>query len=578
MSGSIWNPNGWINTAFASLISFLQGGVGAIVRTVQDKLRETVSLEDFGAVGDGVTDDSAATHAACVYCYQSGATLRLAGGKTYKNARLEWHGSFNIEGNGARVKYFGVGTTLIYGIGSGTACVPTAWPNDPSYDPEGNYNTVMYSLTGSLAVGAATVAVTDSTGIVVGDILFIGGEPTSASSQSNYIPRDFEFVQVRSIAGNVLTLNGKLKNAYAAAAAMFKSAGIAKNCSASDIVIDTTEDAYQLVIRSSYNVCMENITFAGDNTVGAATFSQGLQMTNFAATGAAGNFSFARGLVSGVLDGFIFQYKAGMGTEPNCIFVEESFYNLTFNRINSFGGSLSVRQLDMNGTTVKRSVLISDSVFDCTNSPIGATSPFQCGTVAGADIESIGVTYIGGVSTPNTSSYPGIAGDALMWISANQPTDKLKFTGCTIISTNTGACFRQGGGALGSALFDEMTTVTTCDAPITQHTPRGAWISMAGGLLNGFSVAAGSVAQYRMQDKNVHFKGRLNLNGAAAGSNFYLMQAGARPLTEVKEPAATDTTSPAILRVTAAGDAFYVGSAVVPTYIQLDTLSYPIDA
>ena len=39
---------------------FLQAGSGAVQRTVQSKLRDVVSVKDFGAVGDGVTDDTAA--------------------------------------------------------------------------------------------------------------------------------------------------------------------------------------------------------------------------------------------------------------------------------------------------------------------------------------------------------------------------------------------------------------------------------------------------------------------------------------------------------------------------------------
>lgn len=44
----------------ASLIGYTQGGTGADATTVQSKLREFVSVKDFGAVGDGVADDTTA--------------------------------------------------------------------------------------------------------------------------------------------------------------------------------------------------------------------------------------------------------------------------------------------------------------------------------------------------------------------------------------------------------------------------------------------------------------------------------------------------------------------------------------
>jgi len=56
-----------------SLVGHIQSGSGAVARTVQAKLRETVSVMDFGAVGDGVTDDTAAVADAI-------AAVKAAGG------------------------------------------------------------------------------------------------------------------------------------------------------------------------------------------------------------------------------------------------------------------------------------------------------------------------------------------------------------------------------------------------------------------------------------------------------------------------------------------------------------------
>lgn len=69
-------------TGGSDLVGFLQSGTGTVARTAQDKLREFVSVKDFGAVADGVADDTAAVQAA-LDALSSGGTLYFPRG-SYK--------------------------------------------------------------------------------------------------------------------------------------------------------------------------------------------------------------------------------------------------------------------------------------------------------------------------------------------------------------------------------------------------------------------------------------------------------------------------------------------------------------
>jgi len=58
----------------AASVTYTPAGSGAVATNVQAKLRETVSVTDFGAVGDGVVDDSSSIQAAIDYAQNSTAS------------------------------------------------------------------------------------------------------------------------------------------------------------------------------------------------------------------------------------------------------------------------------------------------------------------------------------------------------------------------------------------------------------------------------------------------------------------------------------------------------------------------
>lgn len=95
--------NTWTQQQGAS--TFLQSGAGAVTRTVTAKLQDMVHVKDFGAKGDGATDDSAAFAAA----------LASGAGEVRADAGVYVVNSLITLAKGQKI-YFGVGTHTVAGI------------------------------------------------------------------------------------------------------------------------------------------------------------------------------------------------------------------------------------------------------------------------------------------------------------------------------------------------------------------------------------------------------------------------------------------------------------------------------
>jgi hypothetical protein len=137
---NITGINGTGITSNASNVTYDPAGTGAVATTVQAKLRQTINVKDFGAVGNGTTDDSTAIQAALDFLTNGGVVY-------FPN------GVYKLTASGLRVKYdnitiSGYGATLYFpnalptfadcsswnGLGGGAA-ITVAKPNSVQPDP-----------------------------------------------------------------------------------------------------------------------------------------------------------------------------------------------------------------------------------------------------------------------------------------------------------------------------------------------------------------------------------------------------------------------------------------------------------
>ena len=108
------NETGVINSGNANDISYTLTAPGATLQSVQTKLEQYVSVKDFGAVGDGVADDTAAIQAA-IDAAPSGGCVLLNEGMYLTSARLNISKplTFEGEGYGSVLKSVSGGTHII---------------------------------------------------------------------------------------------------------------------------------------------------------------------------------------------------------------------------------------------------------------------------------------------------------------------------------------------------------------------------------------------------------------------------------------------------------------------------------
>jgi hypothetical protein len=195
----IWTVDNITPEGDASLVTYLPAGTGAVVTTAQAKLRESVSVKDFGAVGDGVADDTAEVQAAVTYCNSIGDHLYWPDGTYLTSASIS---NFHV------IKHTGAGIVRRSGVD---------WPITPNRDsvrfiyvsPSGNdANDGLTSAQPRLTIQGCVDAV-NKWGPIIGRQQIIGAAGTYAEkvdipdglAQENYY-LEFKFPSVATVRGD----------------------------------------------------------------------------------------------------------------------------------------------------------------------------------------------------------------------------------------------------------------------------------------------------------------------------------------------------------------------------------------
>ena len=126
----------------AASVTYVPLGTGAVPTNVQEKLRESVSVKDFGAVGDGIVDDTAAIQAAI----DAADTVRIPTG-TYSisSPLVDSASAVNILGDG-------IGRTII----------------KPSVDVDAVRLTAAFSAIKDITIDGSDVLSGTGVGVVIG--------------------------------------------------------------------------------------------------------------------------------------------------------------------------------------------------------------------------------------------------------------------------------------------------------------------------------------------------------------------------------------------------------------------------
>ena len=182
----------------AGMIGFKQRGTGTVLRTVQSKLEECLTPQDFGAVGDGAADDTLPMQA---FAAAESRRKYIPGGRYKITQSLAFRPGDVVEGDGAR--------SII------DASAAVTWPYANVVSVSGALTQVS-NLSANATIGDETLSLASVSGVAEGNALVIYNPTDFSWSGWRAQYRAGEFVRVHSVSGLNVNLMASLYDSYSA--------------------------------------------------------------------------------------------------------------------------------------------------------------------------------------------------------------------------------------------------------------------------------------------------------------------------------------------------------------------------
>ena len=251
----------------SALVGFLQSGTGAVATTVQAKLREMVSVKDFGAVGD---DSDETTKLANALAAATGNTLWFEPGKIYRaTASLVVPANTTLELNGSTIKFVTTGETRNLDLRSGTVvCNGTIENAGSAFSSSGDFQCPI--IIGDYGVGTGYNNICLKNLIVKtarpgGNGITVTGDSYDISIENITFP-DSAYMMI------AVLLHWGGANAPASGTTHPHNISI-KNLKIGAMTYATASDAGQVLVSACYNVSIENVDIKDAHNAGLYIYS-----------------------------------------------------------------------------------------------------------------------------------------------------------------------------------------------------------------------------------------------------------------------------------------------------------------